>query len=226
MLLSLIEQDPASISSSAAVDQLDRSLPVVELPPPSPNGRGGGATGSAAAVAGEQSQPAMMPQQQRGFTALQALVQRGGLAEMQRVLTLRDDDDDGFLTMHDMRAVLTDPTARNQAASATAAGWPTVDGADYRRMAYLPDYRRLQIHRESETPKKNYHLSSTELDDVALLAARDVTGRKVNYRELVERKRTSNPFCFAWGSRRFAFLTEIACECSWREPAGGGGTEA
>jgi len=137
MLLSLIEQDPASISSSAAVDQLDRSLPVVELPPPSPNGRGGDATGSAAAVAGEHSQPALMPQQQRGFTALQALVQRGGLAEMQRVLTLRDDDDDGFLTMHDMRAVLTDPTARNQAASATAAGWPTVDGADYRRMAYL-----------------------------------------------------------------------------------------
>lgn len=68
LLLSLVRalETPKSTTSSAnRSDDLDQSLPV-EQP-------------SAAAANGLST---MMPQQQRGFTALQALVQRGGLEEM------------------------------------------------------------------------------------------------------------------------------------------------
>jgi hypothetical protein len=190
MVLSIVSSlgstgDAAAAAAAAAAvgngagtaGALDRSLPV-EVP-----------AESAAAAANAGAGPAsMMPQQQRGFTALQALVQRGGLEEMQRVLSQRDDDGDGFLSLYDMRAVLTDPSTRNAKASEMAAGWPVAEGADYRRMAVGEpgDYRRLGHQLGRPTASRPYYLTEEELEDVVLLAARDVTGRKIHYRELVE----------------------------------------
>ena len=172
LLLSLVRSLAAGKTpTSSRSDNLDQSLPVEQL--------------SAAAAEGAAS---MMPQQQRGFAALQALVQRGGLEEMQRVLIERDDEGDGFLSLHDITAVLTDPNVRNARASGTAAGWPVIEGADYRRMLVddPSDYRRLGLDLARPTATRPYYFREDELEDVVLLAARDSTGRKVNYRELVE----------------------------------------
>jgi MFS family permease len=104
----------------------------------------------------------MEEQHQRGFAVLQALVQRGGLEEFERVLRLRDDAGDGFLTLHDMRSVLDVPTH-------FAAG--------------DVDYRRYRIR---TVPRLAYQVTKTELDDLASLPGRDPTGRLINYAELVE----------------------------------------
>ena len=62
---------------------------------------------------------------------------------MVRALQSADRRGAGFLTPQEIRAVLTDPSHRNHAASSTAAGWPMVDG-DYRRLGSAgPDYRHL-----------------------------------------------------------------------------------
>lgn len=104
----------------------------------------------------------MDAQHQRGFAVLQAIVQRGGLEAFEQVLRLRDDTGDGFLTLHDMRAVLDVPTH-------FAAG--------------DVDYRRYRI---TAVPRLPYQITKTELDDLVSLAAREATGRRIHYTELID----------------------------------------
>ena len=106
--------------------------------------------------------PLTSPEHQRGFAALQALVQRGGLEAFEHVLSTRDVDGDGFLTLHDMRVIL---IVRN-----FAAGGDT----DYRRYRVVP------------VPRLVYQMTTEELDDLVSLASTDQTGRRVNYAEIVE----------------------------------------
>jgi hypothetical protein len=104
----------------------------------------------------------MDSQHQRGFAVLQAVVQRGGLEAFEQVLRLRDEDGDGFLSLHDMRAVL---DVRTHFAAGDA------------------DYRRYRI---TAVPRLAYQVTRVELDDLVSLAARDATGRLVHYTELVD----------------------------------------
>lgn len=104
----------------------------------------------------------MDAQHQRGFAVLQALVQRGGLQSFEEVLRLRDDSGDGFLTLLDMRAVLNVPT---HFASGDA------------------DYRRYRI---VTAPRLAYQVTKADLDDLVSLAARDMTGRRIHYTELID----------------------------------------
>ena len=77
----------------------------------------------------------------------------------------------GFLSLHDMRAVLTDPNVRNAQASGTAAGWPVAEGTDYRRMLVgdPSDYRRLGLHLARPTATRPYYLTEDELNDVSTI---------------------------------------------------------
>lgn len=104
----------------------------------------------------------MDAQHQRGFAVLQALVQRGGLEAFEQVLRLRDEVGDGYLSVHDMRAVLDVPTHFS---------------------AGDVDYRRYRITAVTRLP---YQVTKTELEDLVSLAARDAAGRRIHYVELVE----------------------------------------
>eukprot|EP01043_Picozoa_sp_COSAG02_P069340 COSAG02_NODE_11840_length_1643_cov_20.665901_2_plen_364_part_01 len=104
----------------------------------------------------------MDAQHQRGFAVLQALVQRGGLEAFEQVLRLRDDASDGYLSLHDMRAVLDVPTHF------------ALGDVDYRR------------YRITAVPRLPYQVTKTELEDLVSLAARDATGLRIHYTELVE----------------------------------------
>eukprot|EP01043_Picozoa_sp_COSAG02_P045124 COSAG02_NODE_4096_length_5787_cov_2.405767_1_plen_346_part_00 len=104
----------------------------------------------------------MDAQHQRGFAVLQALVQRGGLEAFEQVLRLRDDIGDGYLSVHDMRAVLDVPTHFS---------------------AGDVDYRRYRITAVSRLP---YQVTKTELEDLVSLAGRDAAGQRIHYVELVE----------------------------------------
>ena len=124
------------------------------------------------------SQGVPPPQQHRGFAALQAVVARGGLPGMAHALKLADRDGSGYLSPHDIRAVLTDPSRRNQAASSTAAGWPVVDGGDYRRVAFgEPDYRRLGQRMTGSGERKPHHMSR-KMRNLSRLACTPVANLK------------------------------------------------
>ena len=106
--------------------------------------------------------PLTSPEHQRGFAILQALVQRGGLEGFEHALRTRDDGGGGFLTLHDMRAIL---IVRNFAAAGDT---------DYRRYRVVP------------VPRLVYQMTMEELDDLVSLASKDLTGRRINYVEIVE----------------------------------------
>ena len=102
----------------------------------------------------------MTPPQAFAVGQLQALVQRGGLAEMEHALRSHDPSGSGFLSRQEIHAAL--------------------PSADYVRLADAADYRRQRII-SVRRPFFQRHV----LDDLLSIAGRDARQR-INYVELLE----------------------------------------